>query len=86
MIYNEFCGERVSRLGMGNMRLPTTAERGPIDREAARKMILDAYAVGVNYFDTAFRYHNGESEPLVGEVLSELPRDSFYLATKLPGT
>ncbi len=85
MIYNEFCGKRVSRLGMGNMRLPTTAERGPIDREAARKMILDAYAAGVNYFDTAFRYHNGESEPLVGEVLSELPRDSFYLATKLPG-
>lgn len=85
MLYNEFCGEKVSRLGMGNMRLPTTEPRGPVDREAARRMIEGAYEAGINYFDTAFRYHNGESELVVGEVLSRYPRDSFYLATKLPG-
>ncbi len=85
MEYKSFQEMNISTLGLGNMRLPTTKERGPIDREKARKVIEYAYENGINYFDTAYRYHGGESEPFVGEVLSQYPRESFYLATKLPG-
>lgn len=73
----------VSLLGFGAMRLPVTKE-GLIDREEAKAMIDYAYQHGVNYFDTAYPYHNGESEPFVGEVLNDYPRDSYFLATKLP--
>lgn len=85
MYYNEIAGVKVSALGMGNMRLPTTEERGPIDREKAREIIEYAYEHGINFFDTAFRYHNGESESFVGEVLSQYPRESFMLISKFPG-
>jgi predicted aldo/keto reductase-like oxidoreductase len=70
---------------MGNMRLPTTGEGKAIDEGKAREIIEYAYEQGVNYFDTAFRYHSGESEKFVGKVLSQYKRDSFYLATKMPG-
>ena len=43
-----------------------------------------AIAAGVNYIDTAYPYHNGDSEPFVGKVLQKYDRNSFYLATKLP--
>lgn len=72
-----------SRLGFGCMRLPTTPE-GEIDEPRAEAMLLRAYERGVNYFDTAYFYHNHKSEAFVGRVLEKLPRDSFYLATKLP--
>lgn len=85
MIYKPFQDMRLSHLGMGNMRLPTVAERGPIDERKAREIIEYAYEHGVNYFDTAYRYHNGESEPFVSRVLRQYPRDSWYLATKMPG-
>ncbi len=85
MIYRTFHDLSISLLGMGNMRLPTTVERGPIDEARAREIIEYLYAQGVNYFDTGYRYHNGESEPFVGKVLSQYPRDSWYLATKFPG-
>lgn len=85
MQYKPFQDLKLSTLGLGNMRLPTTEERGPIDREKARKVIEKAYESGINYFDTAYRYHGGESEPFVGEVLSQYPRESFYLASKMPG-
>ncbi|MDR1144314.1 MAG: aldo/keto reductase [Spirochaetaceae bacterium] len=85
MIYKPFKDLRVSWLGMGNMRLPTVAEKGPIDEPAARALIDYAYGQGVNYFDTAFRYHQGESELVVGRALKAYPRESFYLATKMPG-
>ena len=55
-----------------------------IDFEKAEKEILSAYNAGVNYYDTAYPYHGGESELFVGEVLKKYDRDSFYLATKLP--
>ncbi|NMA38026.1 MAG: oxidoreductase, partial [Papillibacter sp.] len=85
MIYKQFKDKQLSTLGMGNMRLPTVGPRGPIDKEKARQIIEYVYENGVNYFDTAFRYHEGESETIVGEVLSQYPRDSWYLATKMPG-
>lgn len=73
----------LSCLGMGNMRLPT--ENGAIDREKAREIIEYAYHSGVNYFDTAYRYHGGESESFVGSVLKQFPRDTWYIASKMPG-
>lgn len=72
----------VSGLGFGCMRFPT--KDGKIDEERASKMIDDAYKAGINYFDTAYPYHGGESEPFVGKVLNNYPRDSYFLATKLP--
>ncbi len=76
-------GIETSLLGYGCMRFPTTAE-GKIDREAAEKLLDKAYEQGVNYFDTAYPYHNGESEVFVGSVMKKYDRSSFYLATKLP--
>ncbi len=85
MIYKDFKGLKLSQLGMGNMRLPTLENHGPIDEVKARQIIQHAYESGINYFDTAYRYHSGESESFVGKVLSQYPRDSYYIATKMPG-
>ena len=79
----EKLGIDVSLLGFGCMRFPTNAE-GKIDRPLAEKMLDKAIAAGVNYIDTAYPYHDGESELFVGEALKKYPRDSYYLATKLP--
>jgi predicted aldo/keto reductase-like oxidoreductase len=79
----EKLGISTSLLGFGAMRFPIT-EDGKIDEPIAEKMIDLAIANGVNYIDTAYPYHNGESEPFVGKILSKYPRDSFFLATKLP--
>ncbi|MDE5892800.1 MAG: aldo/keto reductase [Acetatifactor sp.] len=76
-------GIETSLLGFGCMRFPTDGE-GKIDRVQAKAMLEKALAAGVNYIDTAWPYHGGESELFVGEVLKGYPRDSFYLATKLP--
>ena len=78
------CGEEVSLLGFGAMRLPTQ-EDGVIDRAKAQQLVDTLYQNGVNYFDTAYVYHQGESEEFLGEALQKYPRDSFYLATKTPG-
>ena len=85
MLYKPFQDLQLSTLGMGNMRLPTVSERGPIDQEKAKAIIEHAYHQGINYFDTAYRYHGGESEGFVGKVLSQFPRDTWYLASKMPG-
>ncbi len=79
----EKLGARVSRLGFGCMRFPTTPE-GQIDEPRAAAMLEHAYRAGVNYFDTAFFYHNRTSEAFLGRALKAFPRESFYLATKLP--
>lgn len=79
-----FADLELSLLGMGNMRLPVRAD-GKIDREKAQAIIDLAYKSGINYFDTAFRYHGGESELFIGEALKKYPRDSWCLASKLPG-
>ena len=75
-------GVKTSLLGFGCMRFPTAD--GKIDEARAEKMLDDAYAAGINYFDTAWPYHNGESEPFVGKAMNKYPRDSFFFATKLP--
>ncbi len=87
MMYKPFHDLNISYLGMGNMRLPTVGgeRRGPIDEEKARAIVEYAYEHGVNYFDTAYRYHNGESETFVGKVLNQYPRESWHLASKMPG-
>ncbi len=86
MIYKEFQGEKLSALGLGAMRLPVVdGQNEQIDVEATRKMVAYAMEKGINYFDTAWGYHGGNSETVMGEVLSEYPRESFYLATKFPG-
>lgn len=80
MEYKKFKDISISRLGMGNMRLP---ERdGHINVEAARAIIDRAVEGGVNYFDTAWMYHFCESQKFLGETLKRYSRDSFYLATK----
>lgn len=79
----ENIGAEVSLLGFGCMRYPTD-EQGNIDREQAFAMIDEAYRNGVNYFDTAYPYHGGTSEGVTGEALNRYPRESYYLATKLP--
>ena len=80
MIYKQFQDLQLSRLGMGNMRLPVN--QGRIDRKKAQEIIDYAMEQGINYYDTAYVYHSGESEPFLGEALSKYPRDSYYLATK----
>jgi predicted aldo/keto reductase-like oxidoreductase len=82
-------GDRLSLLGFGCMRFPmqpkAIAPNGPeIDGEAAFRLIDHAIEHGVNYFDTAFPYHKGMSEVVVGEALRRHPRSSFHLADKMP--
>ncbi len=76
-------GIETSLLGFGCMRFPVTAE-GKIDEPLAEQMLDKAIAAGVNYIDTAYPYHNGDSEPFVGKALKKYDRSSLYLATKLP--
>ena len=79
----EKLGIETSLLGFGCMRFPLTAE-GKIDEPEAEELLKKAIAEGVNYIDTAYPYHGGDSETFVGKVLKQYDRDSFYLATKLP--
>ena len=77
---------KLSALGMGAMRLPVVeGDDARIDVPAAQAMVDYAMEHGVNYYDTAWGYHNGQSELVMGEALKKYPRDSFYLATKFPG-
>ena len=84
MIYSEFQDKKLSALGFGTMRLPKL-EDGTIDEQAVAEQVRYAIDHGVNYFDTAYFYHSGESESVMGRVLKEYPRDSYYLASKYPG-
>ncbi len=79
----EKLGIETSLLGFGCMRFPVT-EGGKINEPEAEKMLDRAISAGVNYIDTAYPYHGGDSEPFVGRVLKKYDRSSFYLATKLP--
>lgn len=86
MIYREFQDVKLSGLGLGMMRLPVLdGNDSAIDEAAAEEMIDYAYRNGINYFDTAWGYHGGNSELTAGKYLSKYPRESYYLATKFPG-
>ena len=73
--------EKVSLLGMGCMRLPLVDGTEEIDYKKAEEMIDLAYKSGINYYDTAYPYHNGQSELVIGKILKEYPRNSFKLAS-----
>lgn len=87
MIYTDFHGEKLSLLGFGTMRLPLVPGGGPADIDEKTTADIVRYAMdhGVNYFDTAYPYHGGMSERVIGRVLKDYDRQSFYLATKYPG-
>ncbi len=84
MEYKAYKDIQLSRLGMGNMRLPSKGEgpNAPIDWEKAHEIIDYAMANGITYYDTAYVYNSGESERCLGAAMKKYPRDSFYLATK----
>ena len=86
MIYSTLAGEKVSRLGFGAMRLPVIdGDDAMIDEATTERMVDQAYAAGINYYDTAWGYHGGHSEEVMGRCLAKYPRESFYLADKFPG-
>lgn len=86
MVYREFQELKLSGLGLGMMRLPVLdGNDGKVDEAAAAEMIDYAYHNGINYFDTAWGYHDGNSELVAGKYLGRYPRDSYYLASKFPG-
>ena len=84
MIYHDFHGLKLSALGLGCMRFPTLGSYEQIDTEKVKAMVAFAMEQGINYYDTAWPYHGGNSETVMGEILKEYPRESFYLATKFP--
>ncbi len=86
MIYRDFQDIKLSALGMGSMRLPVVdGDDSRIDEKKAEEMVAFAMENGVNYYDTAWGYHGGNSELVMGKALKNYPRDSFYLASKFPG-
>lgn len=86
MLYNDFRGLKLSALGLGAMRLPVIdGDDARIDEEKTAEMVAYAMEQGINYYDTAWGYHAGHSETVMGKILKQYPRDSFYLATKFPG-
>ena len=86
MIYKNFQGEKLSALGLGCMRLPVLeGNDARIDEAAAKEMVDFAMAQGINYYDTAWGYHEGNSELVIGRTLASYPRETFFLATKFPG-
>lgn len=86
MIYKDFKGMKLSALGMGAMRLPVIdGKDSQVDFEETKKMVDHSMKNGINYYDTAWGYHEGNSETVMGKALSSYPRDSFFLADKFPG-
>lgn len=79
----EKINETPSLLGFGCMRFPMLDD-GNIDEKEAERILDEAIKKGVTYIDTAYPYHNGDSEPFLGKVLKKYDRSSFLLATKLP--
>lgn len=85
MIYSDFHGLQLSRLGFGCMRFRTDPESGEIDQEKVNEMFDLAIRKGINYFDTAYPYLNGKSEIAMAKALKKYPRDSYFIADKFPG-
>jgi len=84
MYYKDFKGEKISALGFGTMRLPVDGS-GHIDQQHFERMVDEAIDNGVNYFDTAWPYHDSLSETACGIALGKHPRDKWMLADKFPG-
>ncbi len=86
MIYNKFKDIELSALGFGCMRFPTLEDdNAKIDEEKSAELIDFAMKNGINYYDTAWGYHSGNSEIVTGKLLAKYPRESYYLASKFPG-
>lgn len=85
MIYSDFKGMKLSRLGFGCMRFASDPATGEIDQAKVNAMFDLAVQRGVNYFDTAYPYLGGKSEIAMSEALKKYPRDSYYIADKFPG-
>ena len=86
MVMKQFQDLTLSALGMGAMRLPVLdGDDNRVDEERTAEMVDYAMAHGVNYYDTAWGYHGGNSEIALGKALKKHPRDQFYLADKFPG-
>lgn len=84
-----FKDTEISLLGLGTMRLPCKTplkrESNPlIDYKKGQELVDYAYNHGVNYYDTAYMYHVGKSEKFIGTALKKYPRESYFLADKLP--
>lgn len=86
MVYRDFQDLKLSALGLGAMRLPVVdKDDSRIDEAAAMEMVDYAMEQGINYYDTAWGYHSGNSEIVMGKALKKYPRETFCLATKFPG-
>jgi len=85
MIFHDFQDLKLSMLGMGCMRLPMLEDKSGVDEARTEEMVRYAMEQGVNYFDVAWPYHGGTAEIIIGRILSQFPRDSYYLADKYPG-
>lgn len=86
MVYKDFQDIKLSALGMGAMRLPVIdGDDAKIDEGKTAEMVAYAMEQGINYYDTAWGYHSGNSELVMGRVLNQYPREDYYLATKFPG-
>lgn len=85
MKYNDFKGLGLSALGFGTMRLPLLSDGHTIDEERVAEMVDYAIGHGINYFDTAWPYHDGKSETVIGRMLARYPKEKWYLADKFPG-
>ena len=86
MVYREFQDLQLSALGMGAMRLPVIdGNDAQIDKEATAEMVAYAMKHGINYYDTAWGYHAGNSETVMGEALSRYPRESFLSGHQISG-
>lgn len=77
MEFKEFQDLKLSALGFGAMRLPTVGgdPNGAVDEKLTAEMVAYARAQGVNYFDTAYGYHDGMSEVVMGNILGQYPRE-----------
>lgn len=83
MKYKNFKDIKLSQLGMGIMRLPVFHnDPQQINYDLSQEMIDYAMENGINYYDTAYIYHDGESEVFLGKALKKYPRESYYIADK----
>ncbi len=86
MLYHNFQELSLSALGLGAMRLPVLeGDDSKVDQPMVNQMVDYAVSHGINYFDTAWGYHDGHSETALRQALSRYPRENYYLADKFPG-